>query len=78
MTRNEQIIALHRAGNTQTAIAERFGLSQGRVSKITRKAFPDRAPGRPRVLPECHAERRLYRKVRDAIGVEAARREMGL
>lgn len=78
MNRNEQIVAAYSEGATQQRIAERFGLSQTTVSKILRKHGVTPGRGGPRILPTDRILRRQYEKLRDILGVETARREMGL
>ena len=77
MTRDEQIVAAYQAGESQQKIAPRFGLSQTRVSGILIKAGVARGRHH-RIVPTDPTLRTQYEKLRRCLGIEVARREMGL
>ena len=88
MTRDQSIIAAHRAGESCAAIAARYNVTPQRVSQIAgaaglRRCHADKVAlgfnlgGRPRLgIPE--ADARYYRKLQRTWGVAYAREAMGL
>lgn len=76
--RNALIVAAYRAGETQQRIAAQFGLTQTAVSKVLRKSGIRPGRGNHQGLPADRALRLQYQKLRGILGVEVARREMGI
>jgi hypothetical protein len=79
--RNAAIVRAYKAGAEQKDLAEVYGVTQARISQIVRLAGVsrgNRGAGRPSLGIICPKQRYEYAKLRRVLGVEAARKEMGL
>lgn len=76
--RNRKVLKLHEQGFKHGQIAELFGISRPRVSKILATFGVSSTRGRPVMMKLSTADAALYRKVRGSYGAAYAREIMGI
>ncbi len=73
----EAMVEAYLTGKTLLEVSQQFGIGQGKTARIIKAAGVSRPTG-PSPLFTSLGQLREYNRLRRCVGVEAARRELGL